>query len=65
MPIHVQPKLRVKEQALELAGLIQNTDSVGYTQLQARENAGTLPVPNITGLSPNYFVGTKYTPSFT
>lgn len=40
MPIHVQPSLRAREEALETLGLIVSLDSQGVTLEKAAETAG-------------------------
>ena len=39
-PIHVQPSLRAREEALETAGYIQALDSQGVTNQKNAESAG-------------------------
>ena len=41
MPLHVAPKIRALEEALESEGLIKTIDSAGVSVQKAKEVAGT------------------------
>ena len=60
MPLHVAPFLRVREEALEAAGLLQVIDSVSIVQAKTNESTGKAGrvVPHVIF---NY-VNTRYAP---
>jgi hypothetical protein len=43
MPIHIAPRIRAREEALEAAGLLVTLDSVGVTIQKNAEAAGIFP----------------------
>ena len=56
MPISYHPYFRDKQNAMQTAGLIQSLDSVGYTEREAAEDAGTIAPPTIL-VGKNWFFG--------
>lgn len=61
MPIHVQPALRAREEAMEAAGLIQPLDSLGVTLQKAAETAGVVKKV-VPACGPFIFNGISYQP---
>lgn len=50
MPLHIQPSLRAREEALEAAGLLLSMDSVGVANQKSAEAVGLVAkvVPKTT-----------------
>ena len=61
MPIHIQPLLRAREEAMEQAGLIQKIDSAGVTIQKAKEASHTHPKV-VPACGPIIFNNSSYQP---
>lgn len=62
MGVHIAPVIRQMDNARITAGLLQNIPSVGYTLIEAQEDAGTRPAPPVV-LGFFYFGGSQITPA--
>ena len=62
MGMHIAPLIRQMDNARITVGLLQNIPSVGYTLIEAQEDANTRPAPPVV-LGFFYFVGNQVTPA--
>jgi hypothetical protein len=65
MSYHVATFLRVRENAIKTLNISTIQDTAGYNVVKTEELAGTMPIPNINGIPPFFFLGQKISPSVT